>query len=63
MANVEMIVPTGRVVRTFVPTEDFYSEQFRSHYVTGMRYSVREGNTALATAVQAWADVGRVTLE
>ncbi|MFA5712415.1 hypothetical protein [Mycolicibacterium sp.] len=62
MATVEMIVPTGRVVSTFVPTETFHSEQFASSYVEGMKYYVREGNNALAAAVQAWAEAGRVTI-
>jgi hypothetical protein len=62
MAKIEMIVPKGRVLQTFVPNETFSSEQFGSVYVQGQRYSVREGNNALAAAVQAWAEAGLVTV-
>ncbi len=63
MATIEMIVPAGQVLYTFVPNETFVSDQFQSTYVAGARYSVRQGNTALDAAVHAWADVGRVTIE
>lgn len=46
----------------FTPTRDFFSEAFDSYYVVGLQYTVRDGNTRLAEAVQQWVAEGTVQI-
>lgn len=46
----------------FTPTEDFYSEQFKSQYLVGLNYTVRDQDSPLHTAVQEWLEQGSVVL-
>lgn len=45
---------------TFVPNQDFLSSEFKSAYVKGMTYTIREGNTKLLAAVIQWVELGMV---
>jgi hypothetical protein len=46
----------------FMPTADFFSEEFASGYCAGLQYTVHDGNDKLAAAVQQWIDEGKVQL-
>ena len=39
---------------SFTPLHDFYSDEFRSNYVSGLAYTVRLGNVKLDVAVRNW---------
>lgn len=41
-------------MRIFTPLTDFFSEQFDSHYLAGLRYTVRPSNHVLAHAAARW---------
>jgi hypothetical protein len=46
----------------FIPTKDFFSEEFGSQYMTGHRYTVRDGNDKLRVAVEGWIADGVVSI-
>jgi hypothetical protein len=43
----------------FIVTKDFYSDEFRSQYIAGLKYTVREGNDKLAAALEKWVVEGK----
>jgi hypothetical protein len=47
-------------MRQFRALKDFHAPEFRSDYVTGLTYTIRDGNDKLATAAEAWAADGRI---
>lgn len=47
----------------FTPTKDFVSKEFKSVYVRGLSYTVREGNTKLLAAVSRWLEEGLVKVK
>ena len=44
----------------FVALKDFYSPEFKSQYVEGLKYTVRSGNDKLATCFTKWEAEGKV---
>ena len=60
MAKLEQ--PKEAILYNFYPSQDFYEVSLLSQYITGERYSVREGNTVLDALVTQWVSEGRVTL-
>ena len=47
----------------FVANEDFYSPEFKSHYVKGLSYTIRTGNQKLFDIVHdKWIGEGKVSL-
>jgi NADH:ubiquinone oxidoreductase subunit D len=62
MAKITALRPKGKVLYTFEAREDFADIEegaagervIKSHYVKGMRYSVRDGNEQLHAKVQRW---------
>jgi hypothetical protein len=46
----------------FTPTQTFDSDEFRSQYLKGLTYKVRDGNTTLLAAVEQWVELGLVTI-
>ena len=60
MEKVSFSAPTEKVLFNFYPLVDFYSDEFETQYISGMRYSVREGNVRLYKAVTQWKKEGKV---
>ena len=50
-----------RVIDTFVPTRDFFSDVFHSQYVQGLPYTIRYGNIRLYEQAHQWHAQGLVT--
>ena len=46
----------------FTPLKDFFSDEFQSHYLVGLSYTVRPGDDTLAALVPQWIDQGKVRL-
>jgi hypothetical protein len=46
----------------FTPLKDFFSEEFQSHYLVGLSYTVRSGDDKLAALVPQWIKEGKVKL-
>jgi hypothetical protein len=46
----------------FTPISDFYSDEFNSHYLVGLSYTVRPGDDKLAALVPQWIKAGKVRL-
>ena len=46
----------------FTPLKDFFSEEFQSHYLVGLSYTVRPGDDKLAALVPQWIKEGKVRL-
>ena len=44
----------------FIPLKDFYSEETKSQYIAGLKYSIR--TTRLLGYVEKWAGEGLVTM-
>ena len=44
----------------FSPTEDFFSDEFRSQYIKGLTYNVRDDK--LFQAVDGWISEGKVVV-
>lgn len=49
-----IVTPTELKVAAFTPDEDFYSEEFKTDYVAGLTYWLREGNLKLANCLLEW---------
>ena len=60
MATVKQTIPTGTVISTFIPTQDFFCKTMQSQYVKGSTYYLREGNDKLATKVNEWLKDGLI---
>jgi hypothetical protein len=45
----------------FIPTQDFFSEAFDSHYCQGLQYTAHPENSRLRDAVAQWSREGKVT--
>lgn len=60
--GVTATMPSASVLYKFRALKDFWSRTFRSTYVTGNAYSVRQGNDKLATAVARWIEQGKVEI-
>lgn len=46
----------------FEPLDFFYAPEYRSHYMKGMRYTIKDDNAALAEIVARWVAEGRVRI-
>lgn len=44
----------------FTPTQDFHDAELQSDYLTGLTYTVRQGNAVLAAKVSEWLEDGLV---
>ena len=60
MATVKQTIPTGKVVLTFIPTEDFFCKTMQSQYVKDSTYYLRAGNDKLAAKVGEWLEAGMI---
>jgi hypothetical protein len=47
---------------SFTPTENFESEELRSHYEKGLTYTVRESYSVLRELFPKWLEQGKVEL-
>ena len=47
-----------RIIDTFVPAKDFFSEAFQSQYVQGLPYTIRHGNIRLYEQAHQWQAQG-----
>ncbi len=54
------VIPTGKVLYRFRALTDFWSDKLQSQYVKNGLYSVREGNSKLATLVAEWVAQDKV---
>ena len=50
------------MARQFRVRADFYSPELKSQYVTGLTYTIRDGNSDLAKLADNWAEEGRIEL-
>ena len=55
-------VPTEPVIAVFIPRMDFFSEEFKSQYVAGMKYYLREGNAKLAAQMGIWREEEKIDI-
>ena len=46
----------------FTPIQDFYSDELKSWYVNGLRYTVRESDPVLASFISEWILLGKIKL-
>lgn len=51
-----------RIIDTFVPAKDFFSEAFHSQYIQGLPYTIRHGNIRLYEQAHQWQAQGLGTL-
>ena len=60
--TIKVVVPAGAPLYTFTPLETFEAEVcgHTNIYMTGMGYTVREGNTELHELVGEWIAAGKV---
>ena len=58
--RVVMTIPSAPILYRFRALKNFWSDGFNSQYSIGQKYSVRQGNDKLATAVSQWITQGKV---
>lgn len=46
----------------FTPLIDFWSPEFGSYYISGLRYTIEPANCKLATAAKNWVAEGRIRM-
>lgn len=44
----------------FEALQDFFAEELQSQYCAGLQYTVRPGDTVLASLVDSWQSEGKV---
>ncbi len=58
--KVVMTIPSAPTLYRFRALKSFWSDAFNSQYTAGQKYSVRQGNDKLATAVSQWITQNKV---